>query len=97
MLIPSRRNTLRPKVSPLGVVTSKSSLKSLDSEEYHGRSQPIRFLYARRLRSGPREIIANDVSRACRCASGMIWSATIEQPSQPAVGQPDAPGPYMKW
>jgi len=39
---------------------------------------------------------ANEVSRACRWPRCPTWSANIEQPGQPATGQPSTPGANMK-
>ena len=39
---------------------------------------------------------AKETPRALRWAGWPIWSTNIEQPGQPASGQPCAPGPNMK-
>jgi hypothetical protein len=46
--------------------------------------------------SGASETSANVVSRAWMCARWPIWSTNIEQPTQPASGQPATPGANMK-
>jgi hypothetical protein len=65
---PSRRKTLRPKLSPRSVVRPKSALKSLPDEETHGSVQPMHSWYRSMFCSGARDTSAKDVSRACRCA-----------------------------
>jgi hypothetical protein len=72
-------------------------VKSLPAEEYHGTVQPMRSLYDSMLASGARDTRAKEVSRACRWARWPTLSTNIEQPSQPADGQPSTPGANMKW
>src|SRR5690242_4762403 len=94
---PSRRKTLKPGASPWSVVTPMSRLKSLPSDEYHGRSQPMRLRKRSMFASGASDTKASDVSRACRCEGWHRQSTNIEQPWQPASGQPCTEGANMKW
>jgi hypothetical protein len=59
--------------------------------------QPIRCLYDSIFPIAALDTRAKEVSRAWRWARCPTLSTTIEQPSQPADGQPEAPGWNMKW
>jgi hypothetical protein len=59
---------------------------------YHGLSQPIRAFKRWMWGCGARETLANVMPRALRWARWATWSAIIEQPTQPASGQPLTPG-----
>jgi hypothetical protein len=79
----SRRKTLRPGISPLSVVTPKSTLKSLSAEETQGMLHPMRSRYRSMVARGASDTKQRDVSRACRRSGQPIWSTNIEQPGQP--------------
>ena len=89
---PWRRNTLIACRSSPSTVARKSSLNLVDSDDAHGSVHPIRSRNSSSLASGARETSTNDVSLACRCDSGPMWSAIIEQPSHPWSQS----GPNMK-
>src|SRR6185295_10998454 len=62
------------------------------ADDTHGSFQPMRSRNISNFTNGARETMTNDVSFACRCDSGPMWSAIIEHPSQPCSQS----GPNMK-
>ena len=60
--------TLRPNISPSGVVRPKSALNSLPADEYQGMSQPILSRTRSISSRGATETHAIVVSRWFRCA-----------------------------
>jgi hypothetical protein len=92
-VLPVLPPTIRRKVEkspgagqiPRSSLSSRHSavvMKSLSKDEAHGTVQPMGFLNAVIFAIGARATIANNVSRACKCARWQTWSAKNEQPSQ---------------
>ncbi len=80
--------------SALGVVACRSKLKSLPSDEYQGKLQPMRRLKASSLAKGARDTATTVTSCWRRCMAALsMWSARKEQPTQPSSQS----GPNMKW
>ena len=74
-------------------------MSAADNRVASGRGHDIRLRYFSMFSSGARDTTAREIPRARKC-TGVNWpmlSRNIEQPGQPASGQPWTPGANMKW